>query len=111
MAGLLALAVAAQYNVLFAVEYIPNPKISPDEVGLNDPNVDVTLVNIFNTVYFMAGAIAVLVMVVAGLMYMTANGDPGKTKNARNMIAGAAAGLVFVAMAAAITAFVTSKIG
>lgn len=73
------------------------------------PNVSAngaTVTGIMNTVYFWAGLIAVLVIVIAGFFYVTSNGDSNQVNRAKNAILGAVVGLVVVVMAFTITAFV-----
>ncbi len=65
-----------------------------------------TTASILNTVYFIAGAVAVLVIVIAGILLVTSSGNPERVKTARFAILAAVIGLVVVLMAAAITAFV-----
>jgi Ni,Fe-hydrogenase I cytochrome b subunit len=57
-------------------------------------------------VYFWAGVVAVIVIVVAGFMYTTSGGDPSKLTRAKNAILGAVIGLIFVLMAFVVTSIV-----
>lgn len=98
--------IAVLAPVLLAV----SKKIDPSEVALKGTDINTTLINIFNIVYFMAGAVAVLVIVIAGFMLAASSGDSNRVANARKMIFGAVIGLVVVVMAASITYFVTKNI-
>ncbi len=61
---------------------------------------------VLKNVYWLAGAIAVLVIVIAGIYYATADGDAAKIKQAKNAILYAVIGLVLVMAAFTITSFI-----
>lgn len=65
---------------------------------------------ILNTFTFIVGAIAVLMIVVGGLRYVTSNGDASQLTSAKNTILYAAIGLVLAAMSNAIVNFVLTNI-
>lgn len=65
---------------------------------------------ILNTFTFIIGAIAVLMIVIGGLRYVTSNGDPAQLTGAKNTILYAAIGLVLAGMANAIVNFVLTNI-
>lgn len=67
--------------------------------------------NVLNWIYAVAGLIAVGVIIYGAVKYNTAQGDPGKTKQASQIIAFAVVGLVIVLLAGVITAFATGTIG
>ncbi len=69
-----------------------------------DPNVLVQ--NILNWAYFGIGIVAVVLIVYAGVQYVTSEGDPGKTQTAQRTITYAIIGLIVVLMAAVITNFI-----
>lgn len=58
----------------------------------------------------MAGIVCVVFIVYGGVGYMTSSGDPGKLQKARQSIIYACIGLIIVALAEVITAFVFSVI-
>ena len=62
--------------------------------------------NVLSTVYLWAGIIAVVVIVIGGIKFMTSAGDPDKVKNAKNAIMYAVIGLIVTLMAFAITNFI-----
>lgn len=87
--------------------------VTMDVKGLPNQNNDggTSLLNdVLNLAYFVAGIVAVIVLIFAGFLYVTSAGDPGKAKNAKNAILYAVVGLVFIISAAAITAFVRSSV-
>jgi len=83
--------------------------ITSDDLGLGDApkKLDGAQVgSLLNTVYLLAGIVAVVAMVIAGIRYTTANGDSNQIQAAKNMMFYTIIGLVVIIMAAAITAFV-----
>ncbi len=65
--------------------------------------------NALNLVYFIAGTVAVIVIVIAGINYVTSAGDASKVTRAKNMLTYSIVGLVIVLSAFAITNFVTGS--
>lgn len=71
---------------------------------------DEVLQNGLNLAYFLAGIIAVIVIIVGGIMYATSAGDSGAVTKAKNLILFAVVGLVVVLSAFAITNFVIGRV-
>jgi len=67
------------------------------------------LSGVLTTIYFLAGVVAVISIIVGGFLYTTSNGDASKVKTAKDVILYAVVGLVVVAMAFTITGFVIGK--
>ncbi len=65
---------------------------------------------ILSTFTYITGAIAVLMIIIGGLRYVTSNGEPAQLTSAKNTILYAAIGLVLSAMANAIVNFVLTNI-
>lgn len=65
---------------------------------------------ILSTFTFIIGAVAVLMIVVGGLRYVTSNGEPAQLTSAKNTVLYAAVGLVIAAMANAIVNFVLTNL-
>ncbi|UTX51360.1 hypothetical protein KI440_00105 [Candidatus Saccharibacteria bacterium TM7i] len=84
-------------------------KIDAGTVGVPTTGGDSVLTNVLNIVYFLAGAVAVIVIIVAGLMYTISGGDAGRITRAKNMILYSVVGLIIVLAAFAITNFVIGK--
>lgn len=59
-------------------------------------------VGLANTAFLWAGIIAVIIIIIGGILYVTSTGDPSKTTLAKNTIMNAVIGLVIVLFAAAI---------
>lgn len=57
-----------------------------------------------------AGIIAVIVIIIAGLQYVLSNGDAQKAANARSALIGAAVGLVIITASESILLFVVSRL-
>lgn len=88
-------------------------QISPNDLNLGGAPTTVTNTNvegILMTVYFWAGIVAVIVIVIGGIRYTTSNGDANQIKSAKNTILYAVVGLVVIIMAAAITQFVIRNV-
>ena len=62
--------------------------------------------NILYAVYGVIGILAVVFIIIGGVNYSISQGDPGKTKKARDTILYAVIGLIVVLSAFAITAFI-----
>lgn len=75
------------------------------------PKTDASTVldGVLSVVYVAAGIVCVIVIIVAGIMYSTSEGDSGKTASAKNAIAYAIVGLVLIFMAFLITGFITRR--
>lgn len=81
--------------------------------GSKIPQIEASnmVVNILNTAYFIAGIVAVGMIIFAGIQYLTANGEPDKAKKAMNTIIFSVVGLIIVLAAFAITNFVITNVG
>lgn len=65
-----------------------------------------TLGGILNDVYFWAGVVAVLIIVIAGIFFATSNGNQNTIQRAKQAILGALIGLAIVLSAYVITGLV-----
>lgn len=84
-------------------------KINAGEVGIPTGSGESLLTNGLNLVYFLAGAVAVIVIIVAGIMYVISSGDAGKVAKAKNLLTYSIVGLIIVLSAFAITNFVIGR--
>lgn len=66
--------------------------------------------SVFNGILGIAGAIAVVFIVLGGIKYATSQGDPGDTKKAKDMIMYSLVGLVVVILAFAIVQLFTGSV-
>lgn len=67
--------------------------------------------NIINTLLFLVGTIAVIVLIVNGIRFTTADGSADKIASARNGIIYSVVGIAVALMAYAIVYFVLGRIG
>ena len=65
---------------------------------------------IINLIFYAVGIIAVIVIIVAGIKFITADGDASKIKSARETIMYAVIGLVVALMAYAIVGFIIGRV-
>ena len=94
------------YTVSFLAQ---RPTVPVDEVGIPDVS-DTDLINgILGAVYFLAGAVAVISMIMGGIWYITADGDPSKVQRGKNAIIYSSIGLIFVLLAFGITGFISGR--
>ncbi|HSX41093.1 MAG TPA: pilin [Candidatus Saccharimonadales bacterium] len=63
-----------------------------------------------NLLVFLAGAIAVLILIIGGIRYVTSTGDASRIKQAKDTILYAIVGLVVVLLAYAIVNFILGNI-
>lgn len=68
------------------------------------------LIRVTRLIAYVTGAIAVIMMIVGGFMYITSNGDTGKISTAKNTLIYAAVGLVVIATAQMLIVFVINRI-
>jgi uncharacterized protein YacL len=68
------------------------------------------LMIIYNTVIAMFGAVALLVLVIAGLRYVASNGDPNTMAKAKNTIIYAGIGLIVTLTAFVIVNFALNNV-
>lgn len=81
-------------------------------LGCNDggkqvPNVAINLIKV---VIGIIGVVTVVMIIVAGQRYITAQGDPGQLQQAKNMILYSIIGLVVAILAFAIVVFVENTV-
>ena len=83
------------------------PILKSSDIGFTGPTSDAgVLKGILMPVYFWGGVIAVIVILVAGYLFVTSNGSPQQVTRARNAVIGAAVGLIIILSAFTITSIV-----
>lgn len=86
--------------------------ISKEDIGYESTITDQNaLQTVLDLVYFWAAIIAVIVIVVAGIFFVTSRGNADQVKRSKDAIRGAVIGLIIVFVAFAITRFVIGGIG
>lgn len=78
--------------------------------GIPEKTASQILISGLNMAYFIAGVVAVIMVIVGGLNYVTSSGDSSKTAKAKNTILYAVIGIVVIIFAFAITTFINSKL-
>lgn len=62
-----------------------------------------------NLIYFITGVVAVIVLIIAGIMYVASNGDQNSIERAKNMVLYSVVGLIVIVLAFAITQIVIGR--
>ncbi len=88
-----------------SVAGVDDPLICGTKGSNEEKELQNRIKNILETVYLWIGIIAVIVIVIGGIKYMTSNGEAEKIKGAKNAITYAIIGLVVTLAAFAITEF------
>lgn len=86
-----------------------NGQINADCVGIAKVGAQQTINGVLNTVYFAAGATAVIVIIVSAIFYIISQGDAAKIKRAKDGILYAVVGLVVILLAFVITNFIIGR--
>lgn len=82
-----------------------------DRIVIPTVNPDTAAESALYTAYIWAGIVAVLVIVIAGFIFVMSRGDAQQVTKARNAIIAASAGLIIVLFAFVITRFILGSIG
>jgi hypothetical protein len=85
----------------------PATNCTGEETGGTINNLIATVINIFSLV---VGVVAVIMIIIGGLKYITSGGDSSNITGAKNTILYAIIGLVIVALAQVIVRFVLGKV-
>lgn len=83
---------------------------SVDSGDTDENSLSTGIKNIINIILYVAGAIAVVMIIIGGIRFVTSNGNPESVKAARNTVLYAAIGIVVILMAYAIVNFVITNI-
>ncbi len=84
--------------------------ISPNELRIPQGGTDTSLKIGMSIVFATAGAVALLIIVIAGLRLVMSQGNPESVSKARNTIIYAAIGLAVCVLAFSIVTFVLDKV-
>ncbi len=66
---------------------------------------------VINVLFYVAGAVAIIIMIIGGIRYITSTGDGKRIQASKDTILYAIAGLIIVILARAIVGFVVGQIG
>lgn len=84
---------------------LPDEKDQPASVGLWD-----TIKNVIDWILAVLGIVAVIMVIIGGVNYLTSQGDPTKTKKGRDTILYGIIGLIIALLAYAIVNFVLDNV-
>ncbi len=91
------------------LNYLAQTLHNGDIKNLPTISADQALHNTLGIVYWIAGVVAVIVIIVAGFVYTTSSGDQARVTKAKNAILYSVVGLVVIALAFVITQFVIGR--
>jgi hypothetical protein len=103
IASLMFLLLAVGLQLVSAVDF--DEDISDEDKETFDEILD-PIMKVYNLVKYAASVIAVVVLLFAGITYLTAGGNPGKREQAKNMIMYVVIGLVVIWAAPLIVDFI-----
>lgn len=86
-----------------------------DQNDINLPNKDIvnfngSIANVLQLVFMAAGAVALIMITLAGLKYVLSQGNPQETAKAKNAIIDAVIGLVIAIAAFSIVRFFVGRV-
>lgn len=86
-----------------------NSTTKADADGKRGPTLQEQIQNVTNVLLFIIGAVAVIVIIFAGIKFTTADGDASKIKSARDTILYAVVGVIIAIIAYAIVYWVVGS--
>jgi energy-converting hydrogenase Eha subunit E len=98
------------FNAITRFAATDDAKINPGSVGIPHVEANVVLQNGLNIVYFAAGVICIIVLIIGAITYTTSAGASDAVTRAKNMILYSVIGLVVVFMAFGLTWFIIGRI-
>ncbi len=93
-------------EILAAVDPV---KIKTTEVSIPHTSAVSVLGGVLDGIYFIVGAVAVIIIILSGFSFASASYDPAKIAKAKNAILYSVIGLIVVILAFFITQFVIGK--
>jgi magnesium-transporting ATPase (P-type) len=97
---------APTYAGAAAKDEINNALNKTNDGNTTDLNANIT--RVINLLLFIIGAVAVIMIIIGGIKYVTSNGDQGSVQSAKNTIMYAVIGLIVAIIAYAIVNFVVT---
>ena len=85
------------------------PGTGEDQVNIPTLSDGEILTNVLNIAYFLAGVIAVVIIIIAGITYATSAGNSAGVTKAKNLILYSVVGLILITVAFSITNFVVGR--
>lgn len=84
-------------------------KVDAGTAGIPQMSGNELLTNGLNLTYFIAGTVAVIVIIFSGILYVSSSGDTGRVTKAKNLLTYSVVGLIIVLVAFTITNFVIGR--
>lgn len=109
-AASLSMVFALGMPALVAAQSAADIREGVDIAGQQTTSVDDAVKAAIDILSVVVGVIAVIMIIIGGLKYVTSNGDSNQISSAKNTIIYALIGLVVVAIAQAIVRFVLNKV-
>lgn len=78
--------------------------------GYSDIGIPVLIGRFVQIILSLTGIIFLIIIIYAGIMYMTASGDPGKVDKAKKMITQSIIGLILIVGAYSISTFIIEQL-
>ena len=92
----------------FAAKVSETGKLNAEDYNISKTNLDSgTFSTMVGTAMWVAGAVAVIMIALSGLLYITAGGSPGKIATAKNLLMYTVLGIVVLIFAFTIVQFIT----
>ncbi len=107
--GLFILMIVPQ-GALAASQQCEGLKAVAGSAACSDTALTTKLNVVIDTLFIVVGAIAVLILIMGGIRYITSTGDAKRIQAAKDTILYAVIGLIVVILARAIVGFVVGKI-
>lgn len=86
--------------------------LNSNDVDIPKTDITQTKINdVYSLIFGIAGGVAVIIIILGGIKFITSQGDPQAIAKARNMIIYAAIGLAVSISAFIIVTFVVGKLG
>lgn len=85
------------------------PKITAGQAGLPDTDSNAVFNNLVDLLYWGAGITAVFVIIIAGIIFATSEGEAEKITRARKMVQYSVVGIVVVLIAATLIQLVIGR--
>lgn len=81
-----------------------------EPLGLGNQDIRLTIASIINVALGLLGIIAVIIIIYAGFLWMTAGGNDDKIKEARTMLINGLIGLIIIITSYAVARFVLNAL-
>lgn len=110
MIGLFVLAPVASVGALDPLAGVCEGNADTQVCQNQDENAENLIITITNTLLFIIGALAVVMIIFSGIQYVTSTGDAGKVTKAKNTLMYSVVGLVVAFIAFALVNWVLGEL-